>query len=126
MIGVRPHSRVLCFSRDPQLLKTRGMVLATSYEPVMIGSLAELQALAGGPAFDVVVLCHTLSPQECQRSTSIVRRQWPRAKILALSADHESCREQVDEVVECMAGPRLLLKTIDRLLQRGNGFAGRI
>ncbi len=107
--------RVLCFSRDPRLLETRRQILATRYEAVTVGSIEEIMALATDEEFDVIVLCHTLSVEECDLSAQTVRVRWPGAKIVALSAEQGGCSEAADRIVRGLDGPRLLLDTIDQL-----------
>jgi|SRR5579863_6177813 len=110
------HSpRVLCFSRDPLLLKTREQVLSTRYEGVAVSSVEELKALDTDEGFDVVLLCHTLSVDECELSAQVVRVRWPHAKIVAMSLEQGGCFEAADRIVRGLDGPGLLLNTIDQL-----------
>jgi hypothetical protein len=93
------------------------MVLAKHYDAVLVGSLEEMRALPADKQFDVVVLCHSLSSDECDLAAAIVRDRWPAAKILALSVERSSCWTSADRIVRGLDGPSALLQAIDRLLQ---------
>lgn len=110
------YPRVLCFSREAVLLETRQQVLNKRYSVVGVNSVEEMMALDPGLEFDVVILCHTLSVNDCDFSTQFVRARWPGAKIVALSVEQKSCSEIADRVVRGLDGPRFLLNTIDQLV----------
>jgi hypothetical protein len=105
---------VLCFSKDPNLLILRGEVIATQYDVVRVGSLAELTSLPSTLPLTAFVLCHTLSFDECNEATKFAALQWPGIKLVALSSIFSTCAEAVPVKVDCLAGPRVLLKTISR------------
>ena len=108
--------RVLCVSRDQRLLESRHLVLSRKYETVTVGSVEEMRSLPASEQFDVIVLCHSLSSEECDVSAELVRGRWPKAKIVALSVEQNGCFDGADEVVRGLDGPRVLLGTIDYLL----------
>jgi hypothetical protein len=126
MTCLHHRARVFCLSRDQRLLETRGMVLAKRYDAITVGSIEEMWALPVASAFDVVVLCHSLSAEECDLSASIARERWPQAKILALSVDSSSCWTFADQVVRGLDGPSVLVQTIDRLLRSRPGLSDGI
>ena len=68
--------------------------------------------------FDVILLCHMLSVEECDSSMQIVRARWPGAKIVALSVEQGGCSQAADRNMRGLDGPRLLLDTIDQLQPR--------
>jgi hypothetical protein len=108
--------RVLCFGRDPRLLETRRLVLARRFETVTVGSIEEMRALPVDEEFDVIVLCHSLSLEECDLSSELARARWERAKIVALSIEQGDCSLAADQTVRGLDGPRFLLSTIDHLV----------
>ena len=107
--------RVLCLSRDQRLLETRGMVLAKHYDAAIVGSIEEMRALPVVTQFDVVVICHSLLPEECDLSALIAKERWPKAKIVALSIMRPAYRSFADQVVRGIDGPEILLQAIDRV-----------
>ncbi|HEY1578297.1 MAG TPA: hypothetical protein VGF82_14610 [Terracidiphilus sp.] len=108
--------RVLCVGRDPRLLETRQLVLAKRYETVTVGSIEEMRALPIEEEFDVVVLCHSLSFEECDLSSELARGRWRHAKIVALSIQQGDCSVAADQTVRALDGPRFLLRTIDQVV----------
>ncbi|HEY0784951.1 MAG TPA: hypothetical protein VGD62_03710 [Acidobacteriaceae bacterium] len=116
MILSSQRLRVLCFSRDPRLLRTRGLVLETCYAAVCVGSLEEMEALPQAQAFDLVLLCHSLSANECDRSASLARERWPAAKIVAIATPESTCSYHLDEVVAGLDGPAVLMSTLEHVL----------
>src|SRR5436305_3833568 len=97
-------SRVLCVSHDELLLETRQLVLASRYQAVSVRGIEEMEALDEN--FDAVLLCHTLSAEECGRATKIAQRRWPKAKMVAISTAEMSCVSFADQVVWAQDGPR--------------------
>ena len=120
MIVSLQKARVVCLGRDPQLLRTRLQVLVKTYDAVEVSSVEELGELPAEPAFDLVLLCHSLSWEECRASVQIAEQRWPEAKILALTTGgFQTPYERADAVVASLQGPVVLLKAIDQLIQRG-------
>lgn len=114
-----PKSRVLCFGRDLQLLRTRLQVLARAYDAVEVSSVADLEALPAEPAFALVLFCHTVSPEESQTSAAIIEWRWPHAKIMALTSGISGIPyERADAVVLSNQGPAVLLQAMDQLIRR--------
>ncbi len=110
------HSRVLCISRDPTLLKTRQMVFATCYDAVSVGSVDEMQRLPGLGAFNLLVVCHSLSINEFENAVAYARARWPDIKIIALTVGEANRVDLSDRRVRGLDGPRTLLRTMEGLL----------
>lgn len=119
-----PRYRVLCFSRDRLLGETRTLVLQRYYETVYVGSLEECAALSSGPAFDAVVLCHSLSYEEYEGCIEIAELLWPQARIVSVAAGSGSVQLESTAVVPGLAGPRALLFTLQQVLQPIRSGAG--
>ena len=112
---------ILCFSRSPVLLATRCAVLATRYDVVSANSLQDIARLSSGPAFDLVLLCHTLPTDECHAAAEFARHCWPGCKILALTSGAQSCAgTEVDRDLPGLEGPAALLRAIQDLTQNGH------
>lgn len=111
----RPH--VLCISRDRVLGETRRKILESRYTAVSVENLEDLTVLAAGEAFDAIVLCHTLSPDDCQRCLEMVHRLWPGAKVVSMTAGATQGRPMGDRVVSGLSGPLALLNAVQQVLQ---------
>lgn len=106
-----PH--ILCFGRNPVLLETRCAVLAKHFAVLSVGSLEEMAQIRPSRPFNLVLLCHTLSAEECNAGSEIARHRWPGSKILALTSGSPGCTEaKADRDVSCLDGPRALLRVI--------------
>jgi hypothetical protein len=92
------------------------LVLARHYLAFAASSIEDMSALAGDKGFDVVVLCHSLSSEDCELAASIARLRWPHAKIVAISVERASCWMSADRVVRRLDAPTALLEVIDRLI----------
>ncbi len=117
-------TRILCFGRNPVLLHTRHAVLSKRYDVVSVGSLEELGALPSTSAFDILLLCHSLTTQESAAATQIARHRWPGSKILALTCLGSECAEVgADLDLSALDGPVGLLNAIQDLTQDNHPYA---
>jgi hypothetical protein len=69
--------RVVCFGHDLKLLETRQLLLAGRYDAYTANNLPELSELAKQGQVDLLVLCHTLSEEECLIAAEIIRAASP-------------------------------------------------
>jgi CheY-like chemotaxis protein len=77
---------ILCVGRDPVLNRTRRMVLHRCFEVTIAAKPAEAAALLAGRPFDLVLLCYSLSGEDCRAMLEQAQKLQPTAKILALSS----------------------------------------
>lgn len=120
-------SHVLVVGRDPMLLHTRKLILGTYFQVSTAGRASEAEAICAKKTFDLVVLCYSLSSDECQRIAGLVRRQEPRPKILVLSASEPSLVDCVaDQQLPSKVGTYALLKKSAEMLAFELKIRGRI
>ena len=75
---------VLVFGRDLQLVQARSLTLEKAGFHVRTAfSLPDIQQLSE-PFMDIIVLCHSLSIQECADALAITRERWPQIQSIAL------------------------------------------
>lgn len=97
-------------------MRTRRLVLASRYNAVSaVASIQEIETLKE-PEFDVIVLCHTLSQEECDLAVRICQTRWAGAKFVALAKERSKCDWSADRVVRALDGPKILLRAIDGLV----------
>jgi hypothetical protein len=112
-------ARVLCIGRDLRLLETRQWVLQGRFESEQVSSIAELEALDDSKCFDLVIFCHTLSLEECQKAAKIVRSRWRGVQVLGLSSHTKACGPPIcDQIVFGLDGPCILLQKAEQMLDR--------
>lgn len=105
------HARVLVVSRDEMLLRTREMILGAFFAVRGAGRFSEARALLINDNFDLIVLCHSLTDDECERLARMARDRSPRPLILAMSASSRaSLRPWADKQLGVDAGPYGLVK----------------
>ncbi len=109
---------VLVFGRDYQLVHTRGLILEKAgfpFEPPP--RLPDIQQLLSEPSMDVMLLCHSLSIQECAEALAIAHKRWPTIQTIALVSGSSDCGSQsVDTVMEAADGPVKLVNAVRRQL----------
>jgi hypothetical protein len=109
--------RILSFGRDSLLLDIRRCLFAIYFDSILASTLAEIESLQATPVVDLLILCHTLSEQECYRATAITHRRWPAVQILSLCCDRKPCHHVSNHVIDPLDGPRALLRTVCQILQ---------
>lgn len=111
------NSCILIAGHDDLLLRTRKWMLGKLY-PVELGSdVAAVSALAASHSFRLVILCHTVTPEECREMADLLSRRSPGVKFLNLI-------EIADEggTLECNSctptnRPEILLAKVRELLE---------
>ena len=116
--------RILLFGNDFHLLESRQWVFESAgYEVYATTSFLALDHILGiRPAslpIDLMILCHSLSIEECNRARSLARARFPRMEIVILAVN--SCvlhSTEGDTVVDTAEGPRTLLETVEDLAKK--------
>ncbi|WP_348264478.1 hypothetical protein P8935_08075 [Telmatobacter sp. DSM 110680] len=111
------HARVLVVSRDEMLLRTREMILGAFFTVEGAGRLPEAVTAMKRSKFDLIVLCHSLTADECEGLAFLAQQHTPRPLILAMSA---SSRANAKSWADCQlgvdAGPYALVKKCAEML----------
>lgn len=114
------HARVLVVSRDDMLLRSREMILGAFFAVRGAGRFIEASTLLTNNRFDLIVLCHSLTPDECERLAALARDRAPRCQVLAMGATSRGIvKPWADKQLGVDAGPYGLLKKCAEML----GFA---
>lgn len=109
---------ILLVSRDLMVLQTRKLMLGAYFDVNAAGRVLEAKALLGEQNFDLIVLCYTLSQDDCQSIVQSAQQHCPQAKILVLTAAGYAAK-QVDIHRYFLAaedGPFTLVKKSAELL----------
>ena len=106
------HARVLVVSRDEMLLRSREMILGAFFAVRSAGRFSEARALLTSNSFDLIVLCHSLTVDECERLAAMARERMPRCQVLAMSPSlrETASKPWADKQLGVDAGPYGLLK----------------
>lgn len=108
---------ILVYGREPGLLLSRTWVLqAAGFHAQPAGNLCEARKAAGSRAVDLLVLCHTLSSEDC-RDALTWADSLPGMKRIVLTSGATSASIPPNEVVlSQFAGARELVAVTQRLL----------
>ena len=77
--------RILLVSRDVMVLQTRKLMLGAYFEVHVAGRVIEAKKLLGERRFDLIVLCYTLTEDDCEKIIDSARDCCPQAKFLVLT-----------------------------------------
>ncbi len=77
--------QVLVVSRDAMLLRTRQLILGAFFHVQSAGRIREAEAMLSASAFDLMILCYTLTERECRDLMQLAADQKQRPKILILT-----------------------------------------
>jgi len=111
------HARVLVVSRDEMLLRTREMILGAFFAVRGAGRFSEARVLLTNNRFDLIILCHSLTQEECERLALIAHEQDHRPLILAMSASSRgNIKPWADKQLGVDAGPYGLVKKCAEML----------
>lgn len=111
------HARVLVVSRDEMLLRSREMILGAFFAVRGAGRFIEAKTLLTKNDFDLIVLCHSLTPDECERLAVMAHDRTPRCQVLAMSpSSRGSVKPWADKQLGVDVGPYGLLKKCAEML----------
>ena len=99
------------------LLRSREMILGAYFAVRGAGRFVEARSLLTSNNFDLIVLCHSLTADECERLAALARERSPRCQVLAMSASSRSTvKPWADRQLGVDAGPYGLLKKCAEML----------
>jgi hypothetical protein len=109
---------VLIYGQDQQLLDTRQWILeGAGYR---VWSRTEISGIAHVIAYhqiDLLILCHSLSRDECESALVLARYESPLMKTLVLTADQcEYQAKLTSEVLDIRQGPTKLIAEVGKLI----------
>ena|ERR1700760_3360168 len=111
------NARVLVISRDEMVLRTRVMILGAFFQVEGAGRVGEAIARLKTHNFDLIVLCHSMSPDDCERIVMLAHEQDPRPQILATTASSRAgVQPWADKQLGVDAGPYGLVKKCAEML----------
>jgi hypothetical protein len=112
------RATILCFSHDQSLLKTRQWMLEqASYVVLGVMTQPEFRTQICSTEIHLILLCQTLSEDECTDAASFVGQYAPTARCVLLRTGRARALPAGDlVVVDLSKGPANFLDTIARML----------
>jgi hypothetical protein len=116
-------SFVLSFSRDATLLMTRTLLLQRTGCTVMgATNLQEYRALLLSRPFDLILICQSVSADECGLAAQFAKEYAPSARLLLMFTRIGKCViDQADVLLDAHAGPKVFVETAQRMLSHSVG-----
>jgi hypothetical protein len=109
--------QVLLVSRDAMLLQTRQLILGTFFPTQVAGRVRDAEVLISTNHFELIILCYTLSEEECRRVIELAKEQKRPPRILILTpAGISPSSNGAGEPTMSESGPYYLLKRTAQLL----------
>jgi DNA-binding response OmpR family regulator len=114
---------ILLYGKDETLLVTRRLILEKEgYRVFTTVEFGEAIQLTMTQRLDVVILCQTLSIEECQGVVATAREIAPSLKTIIL--DHRGAVAPIkprEEHLEVLSGPKAFLAAVDGMLRHAHG-----
>ena len=76
---------ILLVSRDLVVLQTRKLMLGAYFDVCAAGRVLEAKTFLAEREFDLIVLCYTLTDDDCEKILNAARLHSPHAKTLMLT-----------------------------------------
>lgn len=110
-----PH--VLVVSRDAMLLQTRQLILGAFFRVQGAGRLREAEEMISTHPFDLIILCYTLSEQECRQIIAFAAERKRLARILVMTPiGIQDSDRRLGDAMMSEASPYYLLKRSAEML----------
>ena len=111
-------SLVLLFSHDASLLMTRRLMLEhEGCKVATSSSLPEFRACLLRHSFDLILLCQSISPEDCEAASQWRREHAPLTRLLLMFTRVDKWMpEHADVLLDARAGPKAFLETARRML----------
>ena len=106
---------ILLIGTDEMLLKTRAAILSKTNSAVVTSNAASALAIQEDRQCELVVLCHSLSPEICASLAEVIRLRWPTTRILQVVADRWNSASPVVDGTTSPEPDRLIGRTIELL-----------
>ena len=109
---------ILIYGRDHGLMDTRRWVLELAgYRVFTAQSLVEAGKIATLEPISLLLLCHTLSVEDCQMALELADSVRPGMKRLLMTASKpRGLQESHDRILSAFDGPRALIAAVRELL----------
>ena len=119
------ESRVLLFGSDNGLLTTRQLLLERNgCEVSVVRTFQDFCMHVRDRAFDLILLCQSLSADECELASRFAQERAPSARLLLMfTRVGSSIPGHADVLLDSLAGPKVFIETARRMLA---GNAGQL
>jgi hypothetical protein len=112
---------ILMYGHDEHLLETRQWVLESrGYRVVTMVHPSGFKVIPLMPPIRLLLLCHSLSPGECDAAIALASARWGGIKSLVLDADGTRAPSGIlGQLLHTMEGPAKLISAVSKIVGRG-------
>lgn len=109
---------IVVYGHDQSLLDTRTWVLeGAGYQVSQASQFSELQQATSERPVELVVMCHTLTPDQCEETRTCTQMHRPAIKRLLITANRPVLLKTVGEPsISAFDGPRALIDMVGKVL----------
>ncbi len=108
---MKSNAQVLIVGHDEMLLRTRQLILGTYFQVETAGRVSHAAGLLADRRFDLLVLCYSLTDEECRQVVQVALSHPPQPKILEMSMLGRPCAAVgIHEELNSEDGPYALLQ----------------
>ena len=110
-------NRILLVSRDVRLLQTRKLMLGAYFEVCPAARAAEATLLLQEYSFQLIVLCYSLTEEDCRKILAAAKARNAGARLLTITLNGRLSADNANgEQISMDEGPLALLKQSAELL----------
>ncbi|WP_263385630.1 DNA-binding transcriptional response regulator [Granulicella arctica] len=114
-------SLILIYGCEPTLLQTRAWVLETTgLETEVASDLSGLEEVLGQRPVDLMVLCHTLYPEEVRVALTRFHALQPNKQILILTDDPVDTAGEGAKIISPFVDAKTLISSVEEVLSRAS------
>ncbi len=109
---------IVMYGHDEHLLATRQWVLQSrGYRVLTVTTPSKFVAIPEVPPIKLLILCHSLSHEECDVAIALARERWPGIQSLALDADGTRMPDGLlGQLLHTMDGPAKLISVVNQIV----------
>ena len=82
---MKSQAQILLIGKDEMVLHTRQLILGTFFRVETAGRISHAMGILANRHFDLIVLCYSLTDDECRKVEALIQQLAPSTKILNMS-----------------------------------------
>lgn len=115
--------RLLCVGHDGMLNRTRRLILQKTFDVTLAEELADAAAILEKERHALVLLCYSLTDEECRAMVQLIHGLSPETRILAMGPGRQRLPLRAFDSLFHSNGPEDLLKQIAAMTATAPGKA---
>jgi hypothetical protein len=119
---------IVLYGHDERLLATRQWVLQSrGYRVLTVAHPAKIASIAQDLPVKLLILCHSLTPAECDYAVALATARWPEIQSLVLDFDGSRMPAGLlGQLLHTMDGPAKLIFAVSQIIGNGTQASGTL